>query len=112
MSEKVTKDYGGAASEPCFLRYDLIPLVALRRLSGVYLEGTVKYPGRAVNAGNLVPAVKNAAWQQERWNHAVDHLLRWGAGDTDEDHLAKVMWFCSVMIAVREMEKHVDGGAE
>lgn len=96
-------DFGKAASEKLGLAYHLIPPEALRRVSRIYLEGEAKYPGKAVNAGNMTPAVGNTPWQVERFNHAVDHLLNWGQGDTSEDHLAKVMWFCSVMIEVQRL---------
>lgn len=94
-----------AASESLGLAYHLIPPESLRRLSRIFLEGIEKYPGKAVNAKNMKGAVGNTYWQVERFNHAVDHLLKWGQGDTTEDHLAKVMWFCSVMIEARRLEE-------
>ena len=96
--------FGKAASEKLGLAYHLIPPEALRRMSRIFLEGEVKYPGAAVNAGNMEPAVGNTPWQVERFNHAMDHLLKWGQGDASENHLAKVMWFCSVMIETRRLE--------
>lgn len=103
---KTTKTYKAvaAASEKLGLAYHLIPPEALRRLSRIFLEGEIKYPGAAVNARNIDSAVGNDPWQEERFNHAVDHLLKFGQGDTTEDHLAKVMWFCSVMIEIRNRE--------
>jgi len=106
---KPLADFGQAASEKLGLAYHLIPPESLRRLSRIFLEGMEKYPGKAVNAKNMEGAVGNAHWQWERFNHAVDHLLKWGQGDTSEDHLAKVMWFCSVMIEVERLETIADG---
>lgn len=102
---KPMEEFGGAASEKLGLAYHLIPPESLRRLSRVFLEGVKKYPNRAVNACNMTGAVNNPEWQVKRFNHAVDHLLKWGQGDTSEDHLAKVMWFCSVMLEVERLEK-------
>lgn len=96
--------FGQAASEKLGLAYHLIPPESLRRLSRIFLEGKTKYPGKAVNAHNMQPAVDNVDWQVERFNHAMDHLLKWGIGDISEDHLAKVMWFCAVMIEVQRLE--------
>lgn len=106
---KPLADFGQAASEKLGLAYHLIPPDSLRRLSRIFLEGMEKYPGKAVNVGNMGPVLGNKAWQVERFNHAVDHLLKWGQGDTSEDHLAKVMWFCSVMIEVGRLEAIADG---
>lgn len=97
--------FNKAASERLGPAYHLIPAESLRRLSRIFLEGLEKYPEGTVNGRNLGGVVGNEPWQTERFNHAVDHLLKWGEGDTSEDHLAKVMWFCSVMIAVRELEQ-------
>lgn len=99
------EQFNQAASEKLGLAYHLIPAESLRRLSRIFLEGLTKYPEAAVNGRNLDGAVGNEPWQVERFNHAVDHLLKWGEGDGSEDHLAKVMWFCSVMIAARELER-------
>jgi len=94
------------ASEKLNLAYHLIPPESLRRLSRIFLEGIAKYPDRAVNACNMDPAVGDSAWQIERFNHAMDHLLKFGQGDTTEDHLAKVMWFCAVMLEIDRREKN------
>ena len=83
--------FNKVASERLGLAYHLIPAESLRRLSRVFLEGLAKYPEAAVNGRNLGGVVGNREWQVERFNHAVDHLLKWGEGDTTEDHLAKVM---------------------
>lgn len=97
--------HGTAATEQLGLAYHLIPPESLRRLSRIFLEGQAKYPDNAINARNIYPAVGNIPWQVERFNHAVDHLLKFGQGDTTEDHLAKVMWFCAVMIEARRLEE-------
>jgi hypothetical protein len=86
------------ASDKLGLAYHLVPWEAVRRVSRICLEGQEKYPGRAINARNLAPAIGDTEWQTERLNHAMDHLAKWMSGDRTEDHLAKVMWFCAVMI--------------
>lgn len=101
MSEK---SFGLAASEILSVAYHLIPLDSIRRLSRIFTEGIATYKDKAVNARNITPAVNNQSWQDERFSHAVDHLFKGFMGDTTEDHFAKVMWYCAIMMRVRELE--------
>lgn len=99
-SETINKPASGKLG----LAYHLVPWEAIRRVSRVCLEGQAKYPDRTINARNIQPAVGDLEWQDERLNHAMDHLAKWMQGDREEDHLAKVMWFCMVMIEVETLE--------
>lgn len=101
MSEK---SFGLAASEILSVAYHLIPLDSIRRLARIFTEGITVYKDKAVNARNITPAVNNQPWQDERFSHAVDHLFKGYMGDTTEDHFAKVMWYCAIMMQVRELE--------
>jgi hypothetical protein len=92
------------ASDRLGLAYHLVPWESIRRVSRVCLEGLEKYPKGTINARNMNPAVHDLAWQTERLNHAMDHLAQWMQGDRTEDHLAKVMWFCAVMIEVETIQ--------
>lgn len=101
MSEK---SFGLAASEILSAAYHLIPLDSIRRMARIFAEGISVYKDKAVNARNITPAINNQSWQDERFSHAVEHLFKGFAGDTTEDHFAKVMWYCAIMMQVREHE--------
>jgi len=101
MSENL---FGAAASEILPTAYHLIPLDSVRRMSRIFAEGIAAYKDKAVNSRNITPAIGNQAWQDERFSHAVEHLFKGFVGDTTEDHFAKVMWYCAVMMRVRELE--------
>jgi len=87
-------------SEQLGLGYDLIPWEAIRRLSRVFKEGQLKYKEAAVNATNIEKVIGEKDWIIERYNHAMDHLAKWKEGNTEEDHLAKVMFFCAIVIGI------------
>lgn len=92
------------ASEKLGLGYHLIPWEAVRRLGKIFEDGQRKYKDGAVCAANIERALDDQEWQAERLNHAVDHLGKWMSGDRTEDHLAKVMWFCSVQIEIERLK--------
>ncbi len=81
-------------------RFDLIPVVGMRRLSGVYAEGLVEYDE---NKLKCLPGEYN--WQKggprfliDVFNHITNHMHLLLAGDTSEDHAAKCAWgFFTVM---------------
>ena len=77
-----------------------IPRVALNRLGAIFLEGWIKY-----GPDNWKKGVFDDEYQHERLEHALDHLWRWVEGDRSEDHLAKVMWFCSTQMELERMEQ-------
>lgn len=101
--------FGRAASEELNAAYHLIPPDSLRRVARIFAEGMQKYPGKAINFSNINPAIENFSWQQERFSHAMDHLLKFNEGNTSEDHLAKVAWFCLVMLEIQRQEKTYKG---
>lgn len=84
-----------------------IPCHALQRLGAVFREGAGKY-GR----GNWRRGVGDTAYQLERANHALKHLLwyvHWletgeHLGD-GEDELAKVAWFCATQMELERLEQ-------
>lgn len=100
--------FGSAASEELNVAYHLIPPDSLRRVARIFAEGMEAYPGKAINFSNICPAIENYPWQQERFSHAMDHLLKFSEGDTSEDHLAKVAGFCLVMMEIQRQEKKGD----
>lgn len=84
-----------------------IPYESLRRLAAVFKEGASKY-GR----NNWRYGVGNKAYQLERANHALKHLLLYihrlqfveKLGIEGEDDLAKVMWFAAAQIELERLE--------
>lgn len=65
------------------VRYDLIPSFALARVAGLYARGAEKYDDYNWTKG--IPYSRMLA-SLER------HLHQFKQGDTDEDHLAAVVW--------------------
>ncbi len=72
---------------------DQIPLVALQRIGAIFEEGRQKY-----GEGNWRLDPANVEYNRERLRHAITHLLKYAEGDTTEDHLPKVAWFCVTQI--------------
>jgi|SRR5918911_2515278 hypothetical protein len=79
-------------------RYDLIPLVALKRLAerltmgaGVHGEDNYKRGG-------------DAFWR-DTVNHGLEHYLKWVDGDRSEDHLAAVMCNIAMMMWKEAVDK-------
>jgi len=100
-----TPQFTPKSAEPA-PRYDLIPAYALRLLAEVFGEGAVKYShtDAALNLDKLTFPL-NRDWWVDRQNHAQDHWLDYHAGDRSVPHLAKVMWYCAMRIAVDQREK-------
>jgi len=77
----------GAQSSELKPRYDLIPACAIRRYAeraalGAKLHGD----------DNWKKGAGDPAYQRDRLNHLVEHLLRYIDGDRSEDHLGAVLW--------------------
>lgn len=101
-----TPQFTPKSTEPA-PRYDLIPAYALRLLAEVFGEGERKYPGCAINSTTIhhLLAEHNTGWWTDRQNHAQEHYYRYHQGDRTEPHLAKVMWYCAVRLAVDQLER-------
>lgn len=82
-----------AKSDKKELNYHQIEPEAIRRLASIFSEGAKKY-----GKDNYKKGFNDPEWINERYDHAMDHLLKWKSGDRSADHLAKVMWFAAVMI--------------
>lgn len=65
-----------------------IPFEGLDEIGKIFAEGAAKY-----GADNWKKGVGDIAYQNERCNHAIRHLMLWANGDRSENHLAKVAWF-------------------
>lgn len=66
-------------------RYDLIPILPLKRLSDLYARGAVHYSEFNWMAG--MPYSRFYA-------SILRHLFQWAAGEKTEDHLAAVVFGC------------------
>lgn len=89
-----------------------IPCHALVRLGAVFREGEVKY-GR----GNWRHGVGDRAYQLERANHALKHLLwyvhRLETGEEigeGEDNVGRVMWWCATQMELERLEAQPSAG--
>jgi hypothetical protein len=78
-------------------RYDLIPLVGLRRLAETCAEGARKYGennwARGIPSSNVI-------------NHALAHIANYLDGDRTEDHLAHASW--NLFVAMHNEERRPD----
>jgi hypothetical protein len=78
-------------------RYDLIPLVGLRRLAETCAEGARKYGennwARGIPSSNVI-------------NHALAHIANYLDGDRTEDHLAHAVW--NLFVAMHNEERRPD----
>ncbi len=82
------------------LPFDEIPPDSLRRLAVRYLSG---HPRHGKN--NWHKGVGDREYQMNRYNHAMNHLLAWSAGDTSDDHLGAVMWWACCQMELERREK-------
>lgn len=105
-------DEGERGSKPAIIDmedFDLtqIPFDAERRLGRVFKEGERKY-----DRDNWRKGADDTQYQLERANHALKHFkiyLHWlqfheDVGEENEDHLAKVMWFCATQMELERLE--------
>lgn len=101
MEEQKTEIKGlGTSTRP---NYSALHLNSMARIAAIYSEGEEKYKDNCVQ-NNWSKVINNKEWQQERANHAFQHLKMYMEGDRSMDHLAKIGWFCDVMMEVERQE--------
>ena len=88
---KPVEQHGDAVREPLHLAYDDMPFEALDRVAAIAYEGMRRY-----GKDNWCKGIP----QSNCFNHAIEHLRKWEAGYSDEDHLAKAAWNILAMIAL------------
>ena len=75
-------------------RYDLIPTHALRRVADLYARGAEKYDDnnwhKGINFSRCLASLER-------------HLHQWKQGDTEEDHLAAVVWNALAIMHYQEV---------
>lgn len=74
-------------------RYDLIPVIALKRVAAVYEKGASKYSARNWETGIN---------QSRCYDSALRHLMQYAEGLRDEDHLAQAAFNVLAMIFTEE----------
>jgi hypothetical protein len=90
---------GKAKSDVLGLGLVLIPFHSIYRIGKIFIEG-LRY-GR----DNWRKGIYDSTWQEERLEHAINHLFLHKEGDRSEDHLAKVAWFCVVQMELLRLEE-------
>jgi hypothetical protein len=77
-------------------RYDLIPLMPLRRLAELYARGAEKY-------GDTNWLLANSDEELQRFRASfLRHAFQWLEGDTDEDHAIAAVWNIFAYLTVEE----------
>jgi len=80
----------------------MIPWYSIIRIGKIFVEG-LRY-GR----DNWKKGVFDKEYQEERLEHAFVHLIKYKEGDTTEDHLAKVAWFCVTQMELMRLESEAN----
>lgn len=97
---------GGAKRSEKKPNYNQIPFCAIQRLAKRFSVGAEQYDD-PWEAKRLYGAMNWEAGDEEFWkdafNHAMEHLLL-SRCDVSDDHLAAVMWYCSIRMAKDEGE--------
>lgn len=75
-------------------RYDLLPVLALRRLAVVLEKGAEKYDPRNWEKGMPLSRFMDSG---------LRHLFKYLEGWNDEDHAAQALWNIACMIQTSEM---------
>jgi hypothetical protein len=78
-------------------RFDLIPPHALQRVAELYTRGAAKYGENNWHKG--IPS-------QQMLASAMRHMEAYRRGETDEDHLAAVVWNVLALMQYEEEKKN------
>ncbi len=97
--ERVINQPEKAKSDVLKLGLVMIPFYSIYRIGKIFIEG-LRY-GR----DNWKKGIYDSTWQEERLEHAINHLFLYKEGDQSEDHLAKVAWFCVVQMELTRLEE-------
>jgi hypothetical protein len=87
-----------AKSDKLGLGLVMIPMYSIYKIGKIFIEG-LRY-GR----DNWKKGVFDTTYQEERLEHAFNHLMLWKEGNRSEEHLAKVAWFCITQMELERME--------
>jgi hypothetical protein len=64
-------------------RFDLVPVIPLKRLADLYARGAAKYGDHNWQKGQPI---------SRYYGSLLRHVYAWAAGDDDEDHLIAASW--------------------
>lgn len=77
-------------------RFDLIPVMPLRRLADLYARGAEKY-------GDCNWQLADSEEELKRFKAScMRHLYQWHNGDDDEDHAIAVVWNVFAYLTIEE----------
>lgn len=77
-------------------RFDLIPVMPLRRLADLYARGAEKY-------GDCNWQLANSEEELKRFKAScMRHLYQWHEGQDDEDHAIAVVWNVFAYLTIEE----------
>lgn len=94
----VTVFASGASSSTEKPRYDLIPLVALRRLAERFGYGARKHGDHNYKQGAHDPQ-----FVRDRQNHMIEHAVKYANGDRAIDHLGAVMANAAILAELERL---------
>jgi hypothetical protein len=101
----ITKDSGSRVDYPSGMRrdiqddkprYDLIPLMPLKRLAELYARGAQKYGESNWQLANTPEELQR--FKASAWRHFVQYMN----GETDEDHGIAAVWNIFAAIVLEE----------
>jgi len=81
------------------LRMSLIPTTSLKRTMQRYLDGAEEY-----SENNWAKGMDYSVF----YDSAQRHMLQWWAGETDEDHLAAVVWNIMSLMYIEDTQPGFD----
>lgn len=91
---------GAIRSNDVTLRYDLVPTVALRRLTQRYTDGATVYGENNWQKGFKWSVV---------YNHMMEHLQKYKNGEfPEDDHLAAIAWGCFTLMVYQDTHPELD----
>jgi hypothetical protein len=96
-----------AKSDIVGFNYHQICPNAIRRIATIFHAGAKQY-----GENNYQKGINDPVWQNERFNHAMDHLLKYREGDRSEDHLAKVGWYVCVLMGFEFDKEKINAAKE
>jgi hypothetical protein len=96
-----------AKSDIVGFNYHQICPNAIRRIATIFHAGAKQY-----GENNYQKGINDPVWLNERFNHAMDHLLKYREGDRSEDHLAKVGWYVCVLMGFEFDKEKINAAKE
>ena len=93
----------GAKSTEEAPRYDLLEPACLKKMAARMAQGAASHGPKNYRKGKGDPA-----FRQDRVNHLVGHVLKYAAGETDEDHLSAILANANILSYLDDPETGTD----